>query len=109
MKIPNQRPRVWMILLNGKQARCKVADQEASTFFHDRLEVKNTALLVITKRYRVRATTIEGQNALVYRCALRKFHVTVGQNTHDQIAFCAFHSFSVEVQTNPGYIHATHA
>ena len=86
-----------------------MADQEDSTFFHDRLEVKNTVLLVITKRYRVRATTIEGQNALVYRCALRKFHVTVGQNTHDQIAFCAFHSFSVEVQTNPGYIHATHA
>ena len=44
-----------------------------------------------------------------------------GQNTHDQIssdqganasnqiAFCAFHSFLVEVQTNPSYIHATHA
>ena len=44
-----------------------------------------------------------------------------GQNTHDQIssdqdanasnqiASCAFHSFLVEVQTNPGYIHATHA
>ena len=27
----------------------------------------------------------------------------------DQITFCAFHSFLVEVQTNPGYIHATHA
>ena len=86
-----------------------MADQEASTFFHDRLEVKNTVLLVITKRYRVRATTIAGQNALVYRCALRKFHVTVGQNTHDQIAFCTFHTFLVEVQTNAGYIHATHA
>ena len=98
-----------MILLKGKQAKCKVADQGASTFFHDKLEVKNRVLLVINKGYRVRATTIEGQNALVYRCALRKFHVTVGQNTRDQIAFCVVHSFSVEVQTNAGSIHATHA
>ena len=52
MKIPNQRPRVWMILLNGKQAKCKVADQGASTFFHDKLEVKNRVLLVINKGYR---------------------------------------------------------
>ena len=28
-------------------------------------------------------------------------------NARDQIAFCAFHSFSVEVQTNAGYIHET--
>ena len=32
-----------------------------------------------------------------------------GPNTRDQIAFCAFHSFLVKVQTNAGYIHATHA
>ena len=32
-----------------------------------------------------------------------------GANVSDQIAFCIFHSFLVEVQTNPGYIHATHA
>jgi len=32
-----------------------------------------------------------------------------GANASDQIAFCAFHSFLVEVQTNAGYIHATHA
>ena len=31
------------------------------------------------------------------------------RNAHDQIAFCVFHSFFVEVQTNAGYIHATHA
>ena len=31
-------------------------------------------------------TTIEGQNALLQRCALRKFHVTDGQNTLDQMA-----------------------
>ena len=53
---------------------------------------------------------------LVQRCALRKFHVTDGQNTRDQItsdrrskrawssAFCAFHTFLVEVQTNAGHI-----
>ena len=28
-------------------------------------------------------------------------------NACDQIAFCAFHSFLVKVQTNAGYIHAT--
>ena len=27
-----------------------------------------------------------------------------GQKAHDQIAFCAFHSFLVEVQMNAGYI-----
>ena len=31
-----------------------------------------------------------------------------GRKAQDQIAFCAFHSFLVEVQTNAGYIHATH-
>ena len=55
------------------------------------------------------------------RCALRKFHVTdsqtcvirlrviEGPKAHDQILFFAFHSFLVEVQTNAGYTHATHA
>ena len=63
-----------------------------------------------------RSTTL-----LLQRCALRKFHVTdvktrvirlhviEGPNTRDQIAFCAFHSFLVEVQTNAGYIHVKHA
>ena len=56
---------------------------------------------------------------LLHRCALRKFHLTDSQTTHDQItrgphvsdqiAFCQFHSFLVEVQTNAGYIHTTHA
>ena len=32
-----------------------------------------------------------------------------GRDEHDQIAFCAFHSFLMKVQTNAGYIHATHA
>ena len=58
---------------------------------------------------------------LLHRYALRKFHVTDSQ-THviilrviespkarDQIVFCAFHSFLVEVQTKASYIHATHA
>ena len=66
----------------------------------------------------MRATTIEGQNAF----APALFHVTEGQNTRDQFtsdrrskrasdkrAFYAFHTFLVEVQTNAGYIGATHA
>ena len=32
-----------------------------------------------------------------------------GRNARDQITFGAFHSFLVEVQTNAGYIHVTHA
>ena len=32
-----------------------------------------------------------------------------GWNARDQIAFGAFNSFLVEVQTNAGYMHATHA
>ena len=32
-----------------------------------------------------------------------------GRDARDQISFCAFHSFIVEVQTNAGYVHATHA
>ena len=31
-----------------------------------------------------------------------------GRDARDQIAFCTFHSFLVEVQTNAGYIHVTH-
>ena len=34
---------------------------------------------------------------------------TSGPITSDQIVFCAFHSFLVEVQKNAGYGHATHA
>ena len=57
---------------------------------------------------------------LLHCCALQKFHITDAKtrvirlrviespNALDQIAFCAFHSFLVEVQTNAGYIHATH-
>ena len=56
------------------------------------------------------ATTIKGQNALLKCCALPKFHVIDGQNTHDllqvievanaldQIAFDAFHSFLMEAK-----------
>ena len=59
---------------------------------------------------------------LLLQCsALRKFYVTgekrgtirfqvmEGPNAHYQIAFCAFHAFLVEVQTNPDYIQVTHA
>ena len=40
---------------------------------------------------------------------MRKFHVTDGKNTRDQIAFYTFHSFVVEVQMKAGYVHAKHA
>ena len=35
--------------------------------------------------------------------------VIANSNARDQIAFCAFHSFLVEVQMKAGYIHVTHA
>ena len=35
--------------------------------------------------------------------------VIEGRNTLDRSAFCAFHTFLVEVRSNAGYIHATHA
>ena len=57
--------------------------------------------LVITKGYRVRATTVK--TLLLQRCALRKFHVTNGQNLCEQVTSdrrSKFHSFLVEVQTN---------
>ena len=38
-----------------------------------------------------------------------RLQVIEGSNASNQIPFCAFHSFLVEVQTNAGYIHATHA
>ena len=69
----------------------------------------------------MRATTIEGQNAFLQRCALRTFlwqmvktrvirlRVIEGPNARDQSAFYAFLTFLVEFQRNAGYIHATHA
>ena len=36
-----------------------------------------------------------------------RFCVIEGANVRDQIVFCAFHTFLVEVQMNAGYIHAT--
>ena len=32
-----------------------------------------------------------------------------GRDAREQIAFCPFHSFLVEVQTNAGHIYATYA
>ena len=58
---------------------------------------------------------------MLHHCALVSFkwetvkthiirlQVIEGPNARDQIAFCAFHSFLVEVQMNAGYIHAMHA
>ena len=68
----------------------------------------------------MRATAVEGQTAFAPAlCFEYRFHVTDGQNTRDQItrgrrskhafqiAFCAFHSYLVEVQMNVCYIRAT--
>ena len=84
-------------------------------------------LLVITKGYGVRATTIEGQNSwwkrfwtsaalcvsVMWQMAKKKrvirLRVIEDRNARDQSAFCAFHTFLAEVQTNAGYIHGTHA
>ena len=70
-----------------------------------------TRVLAITKGYGVQATTIKVKTLLLHGCALSKFHVRDSQNTRDQItsermfkyawqiAFCAFHSCLMEVQT----------
>ena len=47
--------------------------------------IKGIYKLVITKGYGVRTTTIKVKTLLLQRCALHKFHVTDGQNMHDQI------------------------
>ena len=57
----------------------------------------------------MRATTIEVQTLLYGQNTRDQIRVIVGSNACDQIALCAFHTFLVEVQTNAGYIHATHA
>ena len=64
-----------------------------------------------------------GKMLLLQRCALHKVHVVDGQNTcnwimrderskyaSDLMAFCAFHSFLVEVQMKLAiYVNAMHA
>ena len=50
----------------------------------------------------------DSQNMLDQICVIR-FRVIEGPNAHNQIAFCAFHSFLVEVQMNSDYIQVTHA
>ena len=48
------------------------------------------------------------QNVHDQICVIR-FQVIEGPNAYNQIAFCAFHSFLVEVQTNAGYVHVMHS
>ena len=68
----------------------------------------------------MRATTIEGQNSWSKRFCVSftwqmvktrviRLLVIEGPSARDQSAFCAFHTFLMEVQTNAGYILATHA
>ena len=53
------------------------------------------------KNQRFRSAGKWKQPLFLQHCALHKFHMIEGQNTHDQIPSYAFHSFLVEVQTNP--------
>ena len=77
------------------------------------------AVLVITKRYGVRATTIVVQNAFaltfdvlcvsftlqMVRTRVIRLRVFDGSNARDQIArFYTFHSFLVEIQTKAGVL-----
>ena len=69
--------------------------------------------LVITKGYRERATTIEGQNTFapmlcfvflsfmwqMVKTYMIRLRVIEGPNAHDQIVLCTFDSFLVEIQT----------
>ena len=58
----------------------------------------------------MRVTTIGGPNAFASKLCFAYVALMVeGLNARDQIAFGEFHSFLEEVQTNAGYIHATHA
>ena len=41
----------------------------------------------------------KSKRSLLHRYALRKFYVIKGPNARDQIAFCAFRLFLVDVQT----------
>ena len=69
----------------------------------------------------MRATTIEGQNAFAPALCLVRFtrqmmktrvirlRVIEGPNARDQITFCAFHLFLVEVQTKADFVHSMRA
>ena len=45
---------------------------------------------------------------MVKTCVI-KLQGAEGRDASDQIALCTFHSFSVEVQMNAGYIYGAHA
>ena len=49
-----------------------------------------------------------GSSLEMVKTGMIRLQVTEASKVHDQTVFCAFHSFLVEVQTNAGYIHATH-
>ena len=58
---------------------------------------KAFAPLICTAVFCARFTWSDGQSMI-------RLWVIEGPNVSDQIVFCAFHPFLVEVQTNPGYI-----
>ena len=85
-------------------------------------EFNNRLLLNTSNNQRLRSAGDYDQRSkllvkmlLLQRYALRKFHVTDGQTTRDQIMserrskMRAFYTFLLEVQTTAGYMHATHA
>ena len=94
-------------------------------YYHCTADKQEYCLTSINQRLRSVGDNSVGDNNVktlsLQCCALCKVHVIdcqsmcdqissdKGANASNQIAFCAFHSFLVEVQTNPGYIHATHA
>ena len=62
-----------------------------------------------SKRFSYNAVLcVSFMSQMVKTCVVRVQGVEC-RNARDQIAFCVFHSFLVEVQTKAGYIHATHA
>ena len=66
---------------------CSSIETDLSLFHMNIRSISNKLKLVITKCYGVRATTIEGDQI-----------TSDSPNERDQIAFCAFHSFLVEVK-----------
>ena len=59
------------------------------------------------KRFCSSAVLCVSFTRLVVKTRAIRLRVIEGPNARDQSAFCGFHTFLVEVQTNAGHIHAT--
>ena len=60
------------------------------------------------KRFCFNAVPCKGFTWQTVKTCVTRLLGVEGRKAQDQIAFCAFRSFLVEVQMNAGYIHATH-